>query len=372
MKRSVVLALVIAVGTTLWIASSFFFDPEASAPEVQKPPASISHLDKAPSVRVKEQSAKPHAQMIILRGDTEPRRAVDLKSETFGTVEKILASEGSLVRQNQELAHLDEAERDAQLRQAKALLKQRTIEYEASRKLATKGYRSETERAAAEASLEAAQATVEAAEIELGHAIIKAPFAGILERHIMEEGDFADRGDPLLRLVELSPLRVVAFANENEILELRLGMRGKAQLTNGRSIPGQIAYLAQEAEPTTRTFRVELEIDNRDFSVPAGVTADIVITLPSTPAHKISPAVLTLDKSGRLGVKIVDKDDHAKFVPVRVVDDEIDGIWVEGLPYKTRIITVGQEFVSDGQEVRPLTEEDVKGAKEPEEEGPSS
>ncbi len=372
MKRSVIIAMVIAVGTTLWIASSFVVDPEASAPEVQKPPASVAHLNKAPSVRVKDQTARPHAQELVLRGDTEPRRAVDLKAETFGTVEKIMASEGSLVRQDQELVHLDEAERDAQLRQAKALFKQREIEYEASRKLATKGYRSETERAAAEASLEAAQAAVEAAEIELSHAVIKAPFAGILERHIMEEGDFADRGEPLLRLVEMSPLRVVAFADESEILEMRLGMRGKAQLTNGRTIPGQIAYLAQEAEPSTRTFRVELEIGNRDFSVPAGVTADIVLTLPSTPAHKVSPAVLTLDKGGRLGVKILVHDDRAKFVPVRVVDDEIDGVWVEGLPFEARIITVGQEFVADGQKVKPLTETEVKEAEETEEEGPSS
>lgn len=368
MKKSVILALVIGVGAVLWIGSGFM-DPEASEPEGQKPPASVAHLDKAPSVRVRSLQAEPHARTITLRGFTEPRRAVDLKSETFGTIEEILIPENSLVRQGELLARLDEAERDAQLREAKALLQQRQIEHEAARKLATKGYRSETERAASAASLEAAQARVEAAEIELSHADLRAPFGGFLERHLMEVGDYADRGDPIARLVELSPLRVVGHANESEVLALQLGLPGKARLTNGRVIPGRIAFLSQEADSETRTFRVELEIDNRDFSTPAGVTAEIAITLPPQPAHKVSPALLTLDRDGNLGIKIVDKDDIASFVPVQVIDDEADGIWLAGLPYAVKVITVGQEFATDGKAVRAIPELDKEaeadGEKEP-------
>ncbi len=370
MKTSVIIALVIGAGALLWVGSGFM-DPEASEPEAQKPPASVAHLDNAPSVRVRDLRAEPHARIITLRGFTEPRRAVDLKSETFGTIEELLIPENSLVRQGEIIARLDEAERDAQLREAKALLQQRQIEHEAARKLATKGYRSETERAASAASLEAAQARVEAAEIELSHAELEAPFGGFLERHLMEIGDYADRGDPIVRLVELSPMRVVGYANEAEVLALQLGLPGKARLTNGRSIPGRIAFLSQEAESETRTFRVELEIDNRDFSTPAGVTAEISITLPPQPAHKVSPALLTLDRDGDLGVKIVDKDGIANFVPVAVIDDEVDGIWLTGLPYEVQVITVGQEFATDGKAVRPIHELD-KEAEASGEEDPAS
>ncbi len=368
MKTSVIIALVIALGSLLWIGSGFL-DPEASEPEAQKPPASVAHLDKAPSVRVMTLRAEPHARVVNLRGFTEPRRAVDLKTETFGTIEEILVEENSLVHEGDTLARLDEAERDAALTEARALLRQRQIEHEAASKLATKGYRSETERAASAASLEAATARVEAAEIELSHAELKAPFSGFLERHIMEAGDYADRGDPILRLVELSPLRVVGYANEAEVLALRLGLPGKARLTNGRILAGKIAFLAQEAEAETRTFRVELEVDNRDFSTPAGVTANIIINLPPEPAHKVSPALLTLNYDGELGIKIVDSDDRALFVPVRVIDDEADGIWLTGLPYEAKVITVGQEFAKDGDSVRTIPERDgtteASEAKEP-------
>ncbi len=363
MKTSVIIALVIGLGATIWIGSGFM-DPEASEPEAQKPPASVSHLDQAPSVRVSRLRAEPHARVIELRGSTEPRRAVDLKSETFGIIEELLVPENTLVRLGEIIARLDEAERDAQLREAKALLKQRKIEHDASITLASKGYRSQTERAASAAALEAAQARVKAAEIELSHAEVTAPFGGFLERHLMDVGDYADRGDPIVRLVELSPLRVVGYANESEVLTLQLGMPGKARLTNGRIVTGRIAFLAQEAEPDTRTFRVELEIDNRDFSTPAGITADIIMTLPPQPAHRVSPALLTLDRDGELGIKIIDRNNKAKFVPVEIIDDEADGIWLSGLPYEVQVITVGQEFAKDGEAVRaiPVTPDAAAGS----------
>lgn len=353
MKTSIVIALLIAAGVGLWVLSGQL-DPEATQPEAQKPPAPVAHLDDAPAVRVRSQAAEPHQRTIELRGVTEARRAVNLKSETYGTIVDILVSENTLVRQGEELVRLDEAERGAKLKEARALLRQREIEYDASQKLATKGYRSETERAAAAASLEAAQAAVESAQIELDHAVLRAPFAGFVERQLMEVGDYADRGEPLVRLVELSPLRVVAYANESEILALHLGQEGVARLTDGRQVPGRIAYLAQEAEDATRTFRVELEVDNRNFAIPAGLTADVVVTLPPAPAHKVSPALLGLDKSGRLGIKIVDAEGKARFQPVEVIDDEIDGIWLTGLPQRATIITVGQEFAEDGKPVRAI------------------
>ncbi|MBC6405446.1 MAG: efflux RND transporter periplasmic adaptor subunit [Rhodospirillales bacterium] len=367
MRTSLVIAVVIAVGVGVWVLSGQL-DPDASAPEIQKPSAIIAHLDELPSVRIRDVTAVPHERMIELRGSTEPRRAVDLKSETSGTVVEIYVPESTLVQLDDPLLRLDEAERGAQLRQAKALLRQRQIEYEASRKLATKGYRSETERAAAAAALEAAQAAVEAAEIEFSHVLVQAPFAGFLERHLMEVGDYTDSGEALARLVEMNPLRIVAYADEKQILDLSLGMQGQARLSDGRMLFGQMAFVAQEAEPTTRTFRIELEVPNRDFSVPAGIAADIVVPLSSTPAHKVSPALLSLDDAGRLGVKILDQNNRVRFVPVQILDAEQDGIWLTGLPYKTRVITVGQEFVGDGEEVRPIVERDAADTAQPDQE----
>jgi multidrug efflux system membrane fusion protein len=74
--------------------------------------------------------------------------------------------------------------------------------------------------------------------------------------------------------------------------------------------------------------------------------------------HRLTPAILTLDDEGRLGVRTVvedgDGDDETKvvrFVPVEIVEDTADGLYVSGLPKDATLITVGQEFVKDGERV---------------------
>jgi len=70
----------------------------------------------------------------------------------------------------------------------------------------------------------------------------------------------------------------------------------------------------------------------------------------------MSPAALTLDDTGVIGVKTVDAQNIVRFHPVQLVSDGLDGIWVAGLPREATIITVGQEFVLPGHEVTPVPE----------------
>ena len=65
----------------------------------------------------------------------------------------------------------------------------------------------------------------------------------------------------------------------------------------------------------------------------------------------MSPAALSLDGNGQLGLKIVSAAKRAVFKPVEIVDESPEGIWVAGLPQSATVITVGHEDVSDGQSV---------------------
>ncbi|MCH8188922.1 MAG: hypothetical protein IIB66_09540, partial [Proteobacteria bacterium] len=69
-------------------------------------------------------------------------------------------------------------------------------------------------------------------------------------------------------------------------------------------------------------------------------------------AHLLSPAALTLNDEGVLGVRIVVPGNTVRFVPVKIIDDTADGIWLSGLPSVADLITVGHEFVRDGDRVR--------------------
>ncbi|MEM7669719.1 MAG: efflux RND transporter periplasmic adaptor subunit, partial [Pseudomonadota bacterium] len=121
-----------------------------------------------------------------------------------------------------------------------------------------------------------------------------------------------------------------------------------ARLATRREITGTVTFLSRSADPTTRTFRVEVQVPNLDQAISDGQTADILISSDGANAHLIPQSALTLDDDGKLGVQTVAANERAAFVRVAILRDTTQGVWVAGLPMETRIIVVGQEFVTDG------------------------
>ncbi len=357
-STSVLNAAVLAVAATLWILSGQVEDQGASvALEPAAAPIAVPAFEpeRAPpvAVRVRTLTAQPRVQAVVLRGVTEASRDVVVRAQTAGRIEAIEATRGARVEAGQPLVRIAADDRPARLAEAKALARQRRIEYQAARELATKGHRSETQVAAALAQYEAAQAAVARVEVEIGHTRIAAPFGGMLDERPVEIGDFVDVGDAVATIVDLDPVTLTAYVSENEIGKLKVGDPGRAVLTTGEELEGTIRYIGSSAHDETRTFRVEVEVPNPGHTVIDGVTAEIRLPVTDVPAHRMSPAVLTLDDAGRIGIKIVDENDIVRFVRARIVDDTDGGIWLAGLPHTVRVITVGQEFVKDGQKVAP-------------------
>jgi multidrug efflux system membrane fusion protein len=127
-------------------------------------------------------------------------------------------------------------------------------------------------------------------------------------------------------------------------------------------VRGTIRYVAPVADSATRTFAVELEVDNREGQLRAGGTAELRIPAETVLAHRISPSLLTLDDEGNVGVKIINTNGEVEFVEADIAIAETNGIWVAGLPPTATIITVGQGFVPDGAVVNAVPESEVDTA----------
>lgn len=359
MKRSIIFAVVLAVAAAAWVLSGQLGDSGAQ-PEPQKPPADLTALDAAPTVRVRPSTAEDHAVVDLLRGRTEASRLVDIKSETDGRIQELTIEDGTAVTEGEVIARLNPGDREARLAEAKALLAQRRIEVEADRKLSKKGFRADTQVAATEASLEAAQAAVKIAEVELDYTSIRAPFDGVIDDRLVELGDFVDRGDAVARLVDLDPILIVTQVNEQDVKRLTLGAPGEARLMTGETVKGRIRHISAVADEATRTFRVELEVPNPEGAISDGMTAEIALPLSTVPAHLVTPAIITLSDDGVIGIKAVDAQNKVTFHPVEIVDTDQNGVWVSGLPRDVTLITVGQEYVGTGDPVRPVTESDIQ------------
>ncbi|MEX2630699.1 MAG: efflux RND transporter periplasmic adaptor subunit [Tistlia sp.] len=360
MNRSLLLAGLFAAAAVAWIASGRLGE-DRGGPELRNLPAPLDAETVVPEVRVRQSTAEQHVRRLVLFGQSEAVRSVLLKAEIAGPISELSAEKGAVLVAGQEIARIAEQERPAELARARALLAQRRIEAEAARKLTQQGHRSQTALAGAEAELQAAEAEANLAQINLDKLVVAAPFDGVLDERSVELGDFVDRGDTIGRIVDLDPLLIVAYVSEADVGAISVGDLGSARLA-GRpaAIEGRVRFVAATAESETRTFRVELTVDNPERRLPAGTTAELQIPVETIRAHHLSPAVLTLDTAGRVGINTLDEEDRVVFRPVQILAQDEAGVWLAGLPETVRLVSVGQEYVVEGQAVRPVEESEVE------------
>ncbi len=347
-------------------------------------------------VVVQTSTAQTIDTAVSLRGETRAARVVDVKSETSATViseplrkgQQVVAGEvlcrldegarGTALAQTR--AQLDEArarvpEAQARLEQSQAQLAEARINQNASSKLSEGGFASTTRVANAEANvatalagvesaraglrgaqagIEAAQASVDAAEKEMERLSITAPFAGLLESDTAELGALLQPGGLCATVIQLDPIKLVAFVPETEVERVVVGAPATATLVTGKGdITGRVTFLSRSADETTRTFRVEIEVDNSDQSISDGQTAEILIAGEGATAHLLPQSALTLNDDGVLGIRAVDAMDVVAFYPVRLLRDTAQGVWVDGLPEQLDVIVLGQEYVVAGVKVAP-------------------
>ena len=365
MNRSIIIAIVIALGVTAWIASGQFntggdktngagdASAATNAEESTESNKEAENTHKVMGVRYLNLTAQPRQREIIVHGKTEANRVVELKAEISGRVKKVHVNDGDRVKTGDRIASFDVKDNEARLQEAQALVRQREIEYNASQKLNKKGFSADTTLASAKALLDSANAQVTAMKIRLNDLVINAPFDGFIEERNAEVGDFVKDGNTIATIVESDPLLITGQISELQVGDISVGGEGSAKLVTGETVTGEIKFIGSMADPETRTFRVELEVPNEGYKLRSGVTAEITFKTNSVEAHFLSPAYLTLNDSGVLGLRAVDAENMVKFYPVRILADTPDGIWVQGLPETVRLIVVGQDFVRDGDKVQP-------------------
>lgn len=346
MKRSYLAAAIIILAVTLWMVSGLF----GSAPEA---PAT-SRSDAAPQlthVEVARFEAQPMQREVVIQGQTQAKHTVTLKTEIAGQVLELLVEKGDAVKRGDILLRLSPDERPHQLEQARALQQQRELEYQAAKALKSKGLQAERQLAEAVSLLRAARVQLKSAELNVERQTLRAPFDGVIQARQAEQGDYLKVGDPVLTLVNLNPLVVRGDVAESEVDRLQTGMAATAQLSNGALIEGRVSFIAPVANSSTRTYAVEMEAENPLPHQRGGMSATIRVPLEAMSAYKVSPALLSLNDNGVLGLKSVDAEGVVQFHPVEVLKSERDGLWLGGLPPSVDLITVGQGFVRAGDRV---------------------
>lgn len=353
MRTTYITATVIAVLILGWLFSGQLGDNEpvrhGTLAERNAAIAAGAADRELTRVRASIINASPQVQYVVLRGKTNNKRTVEVKAETSGRIVERPVDRGSKVTEGDVLCQISMEDRYASLTEAREAVNEATIEYQGSIKLKERGFQSETAIAQAKAKLASAQARLERSQLEISRTTVRAPFDGVVEDVHQEVGDYVAPGATCVTVVDLDPMLLVGQVAERDVPRLDLGLPVIGVLTDGSTVEGPITFIGQQSDPATRTYPVEIQIDNPDYELRSGLTTEIRIPVREVMAQKISPALFALNDQGQIGVRTVDENGTVEFHLVEIVSEAPDGVWVTGLPDVATLITVGQELVVPGE-----------------------
>jgi len=346
MKKPYLIAIAMSVFLMVWMASGLLRSQKESTVT-----SLGEHTSRRTLVQVQTQTAQSVQLELTVQGHVEPNRDVTIRSDIAGRVAEVLVEEGQWMDADTVLVRLDTQDRQIKLAKEKALLQSRQKAYQRAQVLAKENFQSKSAIDDAFAALKAAEASVAQMELEIKQLTIKAPFAGIIDVRMVEKGGYVGANGEVARFVDNSPLIVVVQVSQQNVQQLAKGAETLVRFATGEKKIGTLRYISPLANQNTRTFRVEIEVENPDHVIPAGISAEVQIPTEKVTGHFVSPAILSLDEKGEMGVKTVTEDNVVEFYPITILQAATDGVWIKGLPASARIITVGQGFVEDGSAV---------------------
>ena len=365
MKKQQLVAIVIFIAVVAWmlipregISTAVEAKPDvvvSAAPEGSNAGEGL----ETPLVRTLAVSEEDYTQQIRIRGRTQAFRHVMVRAEEPGKLISEPVARGARVSQGDVLCELAIDARDANLSESLSRLEQTQFEYRASLDLQKRGLQSEVIVAQQKAAVSAAEAAVSRAELALARTKILAPFDGVVETRSVELGDLLNVGAVCASVLDDSPMLLVGLVPEQNITALEVGSLVEAELGTGMRISGHVTYLARAADTSSRSYRIEVEVDNSNTSIREGITAELLVDAQDLRAHQIPSSALTLDDTGEIGVKILDRNNVVQFQRVNIIGDSSNrlnpGVWVTGLSGSTTLVTIGQEIVFPGQRVDSTT-----------------
>ena len=348
MSNKNLIAVFIAVMMAIWLFSGELTSNIVIADDNVQPAA----VSEVPHIRATQSEANLRQLYLEVSGQTRANRIVQVKAEVFGRVELVPAVKGSVVKQGDLLCEIAIDTRQGDFNTARADLKSAQLEYNGILDLKGRGLQSDINVARAEAALESSRANAKRAELALAKTMIRAPFDGVVETQSVEIGDFLNIGQNCATLMEIDPILVVGQVAEKNINTIRLGGQVTVELITGDKLTGEVSFISRSPDSTTRTYPIEVLVNQPGENIRAGLTARMKVPLGLQAAHLISAASLVLNDDGVMGVRTVDGNNVVHFNPVSILSESTHGVWVSGLKQRVNLITVGHEEVFEGQVVK--------------------
>jgi len=288
----------------------------------------------------------------------KPFKEANVGSSLPGKVEKIFVPEGKTVQQGEMLAQL-----------SSELLVQAEIEYLTLKKdfqrvsnLYEKNSISQQDYDHVKAQYEAAQAKYEMLK---KNTEIRAPFSGVVMKHLVKEGEnffFSPSLDPtysmtsgIIQLMQIDPLLCVVEVGEKEYSSIRLGQKVEIEpyAFPGKKIEGTVYRFEPLVSGVDRLVRVQIQVPNTLRLLP-GMGAKVRIPMEARYYVTLPLEALYTDPLTNKTYVFVSENNKAVKVPVQVATVVGDSILFEDFPLDKKVICTKVKQLKDGQQIEVI------------------
>ena len=307
-------------------------------------------------VEVATVSRSPLIAHRIVTGSLQAVSTVRVFNEEEGRVVDLPYYQGDAVEKDAVLARIDDTLIQAELKKAKANLKQAKVDVKRINSLYRKKLASEDELARAKTILETTSAEVSLLKTRLAHTRIKAPFSGVISERLKETGDVVPVHSHILTIYDPSEIKIVVPVSElllsnintNDTVQVRIDALGEEQY------PATVKRIFPTIDPQTRKGQMEVQFATIPDGARPGQLCRVTINTQTTPRRNVPFAAIRHDSQGEFVYRLT-PDNTVESVRVQtgiLLGNQMEIL--EGIEVNDRIVVKGFIGLRDGKKVTPV------------------
>ncbi|WP_430410698.1 efflux RND transporter periplasmic adaptor subunit [Kordia sp.] len=298
-----------------------------------------------------------------LQGSVDTKKNIVITPEMSGILKQVFVKEGQRVSKGQILARVDDNGLSQQLAQLQIQTDFAKTTYERQKRLWDQKIGSEIEFLQTKSAYEGQQKAVDQLKIQIAKTAIRAPFSGVIDDVITEQGSVVGAGQSqIMRIVNLRDMYIEAVIPEKYLTSVVEGVDVEVYFpVLGTTSKEKIRQAADFINPNNRTYKIEIGVSNKDGKIKPNLTAKLKINdYTSEKAILIPQSVISENAEGQQYVFVANdiNDKTAKAKRVIIETGKTQGDFIEitsGLKDGDAVIKEGARSVKDDQEIKIIT-----------------
>ena len=322
--------------------------------------------ERLPLVTTITAEAQKFDHFLELQGDVQTKKNVLIYPEMSGTLQRVYVKEGQPVGKGQLLAIIDDGGMGSQLEQLKTQADLAKTTFERQKRLWDQKIGSEIQYLQAKTQYEAAVSAVKQAESQLGKSTIRAPFSGIIDDVIKDQGTVVapGPGSEVFRIVNLSDMYIEVDVPESYLSGVEKGKEAIVYFpVLGDTVRTKIRQTGNFINPNNRSFAVEIPVPNKKGNIKPNLTAKVSLNDYTNDEALIIPqSIISENAEGEQYIYIAEKTEDGNKARAKkqiITTGKTQGSVVEvlsGIESGNEIIKEGARSVKDGQNVQILNQ----------------